>query len=202
MSILTTIQRLIKGSPDAETATRQLMEVLAREAIKTGDPDALVSVAAQWQELLEGRPALPASPASSNPLYRITPPEALRDHVLAVMRAAWSSGLAEVTTGTIQKGVDRLVKLNSGWTDADLEDVSDRPGIQHRWKVTLSTCLRDMRNAGEVRNDPKAWKTYTLAPHMRKSLPSAAPAEPPVLAPATPRSDFEPEPGWEFVPAE
>jgi hypothetical protein len=190
MTILSTIRDLIKGSPDAETATRHLMEVLAREAIKTGDPDALVSVAAQWQELLEGRPGRPALPAVELPGFcatrALTPPEALRDHVLEVMRAAWLSGIAELTTGVIQKGVDRLVRTHGGWTDADMEDVSDRPGIQHRWKSTLSICLRDMRQAGEVRNDAKAWKTYTLAPYMRPALPAA-----PVRA--------ELEPSWEPI---
>lgn len=190
MTILSTIRDLIKGSPDAETATRHLMEVLAREAIKTGDPDALVSVASQWQELLEGRPVRHALPPVELPGFcsphPLTPPEALRDHVLEVMRAAWLGGYAEVTTGTIQKGVDRLVRTNGGWTDADLEDVSDRPGIQHRWKVTLSNCLRDMRQAGEVRNDAKAWKTYTLTPHMRPALPAS-----PAL--------MELEPSWEVV---
>lgn len=177
MSILSTIRDLIKGSPDAETATRHLMEVLAREAIKTGDPDALVSVAAQWQELLEGHPAGLALPAAAHqPISsaRITtPPEDLRDHVLSVMGDAYLSGINEVTTGVIQKGVDRLMRSGPGWTDADLEDISDRPGIQHRWKSTLSTCLRDMRQTGEIRNDTKAWKTYMLSPHMRPALPEA-----------------------------
>jgi hypothetical protein len=174
MTILSTIRDLIKGSPDAETATRHLMEVLAREAIKTGDPDALVSVAAQWQELLDGRPAQLALPEASGRQVGIrttTPPEALREPVLEVMRSAWLSGVTEVTTGVIQKGVDRQIRAGAGWSDADLEDVSDRPGVQHRWRITLSTCLRDMRQAGEIRNDAKAWKTYTLAPHMRPTLP-------------------------------
>jgi hypothetical protein len=194
MSILSIIRDLIKGSPDAENATTRLIDVLASEAIKTGDPDALVAVAAQWQELLEGRivrQALPAAAGSTPGSFArtLTPPDALRTHVLEVMSTAWLNGIEEVTTGVIQKGVDRLVRANGGWTDADLEDVSPNPGIQHRWRLTLSTCLKDMRLAGEVRNDPRATKTYTLTPRMRPALPAAP--ERPAL-----------EPSWEVLGGE
>ena len=37
-----------RGSPDAQAATAKMIEILAAEAIKTGQPDALVAVAAQW----------------------------------------------------------------------------------------------------------------------------------------------------------
>jgi hypothetical protein len=188
MSILSTIRDLIKGSPDAETATTTFMEVLAREAIRSGDPDALAAVAAQWQELLEGQSArqlaVPATVASG--VRTLTPPDALRGHVLEVMGAAWLSGISEVTTGVIQKGVDRRVRESGSWADVDLEEVKGPSGIHVRWKSALSICLQNMRQSGDIKNDSRAWKTYTLAPHMRPKL-NAAPAR------------IQLEPAWEVV---
>lgn len=193
MTILTTIRDLIKGCPDAETATRNLIEVLAREAIKTGDPSALVSVAAQWQEMLEGRKALPSFPSgkpvlpeSSGEEVLITSVAQLRDYVLDVMCSAWLSGVTEVTSLNIQRGVDSRVRANEGWHDADLAATGS--WNQPRWKSNLSNCLKHMRSLGEIHNDPQAIKTYTLSPHLRPELP-----------PAPARIQLEPT--WELVDA-
>jgi hypothetical protein len=189
MSILDTIRGLIKGSSDAETATSNLMQVLAREAIKTGNPEALIAVAAQWEEMLEGRSAirqgvLPMALPEPTvfPALVSTPPEALRDYVIKVMQSAYLGGCEEITTGDIQKGVDRLVRSGPGWTDADLEDLSEgaqrqceRNIRQIRWKVSLSTCMQTMRRAGDIRNaDIGRSKTYVLSKHLRPALPPAA----------------------------
>lgn len=175
MSILDTIKRLINGSPDAQAATSKMIEVLAAEAIKTGNPDALVAVAAQWEQLLDGSPAaLPSSdkvclPVSSS---NFTSALELQPIVIKIMQNAYLGGVMEVTTGTIQKQLNQYMLAHGGWKDGDLEDVDPRPGIQHRWKKTLSVALKDMRDSGDISNDPRAWKTYVLAPRHLPLLPA------------------------------
>jgi len=174
MTILTTLRTLINGSPTAQKATQDLIQILAREAIDSGNPGQLIAVAAQWEEMLEGRSTLlefsqnsqRALPASVEVDY--TTADQLRPIVIEVMQSAYANGVTEMTTGSIQKGVDRVQQHRGAWTDADLEDVDPRPGIQHRWKRTLSQALRNMRDSGDIRNDPQAYYTYTLCP---KNIP-------------------------------
>ena len=130
--------------------------------------------AAQWDEMLEGRSALLESsqntqralPASVQVDY--TTSDQLRPIVIEVMQSAYANGVTEMTTGSIQKGVNRVQEHRGAWTDTDLEDVDPRPGIQHRWKRTLSQALKEMRDSGDIRNDRQAYKTYTLCP---KNIP-------------------------------
>ena len=174
MTILNALRTLINGSPTAQKATQDLIQVLAKEAIASGKPDQLIAVAAQWDEMLEGRSTLLESsqnaqralPASVQVDY--TTSDQLRPIVIEVMQSAYANGVTEMTTRSIQKGVNRIQEHRNAWTDADLEDVDTRPGIQHRWKRTLSQALKEMRDSGDIRNDRQACKTYTLCP---KNIP-------------------------------
>ena len=103
MSIFDTIKRLIKGSPDAQAATQHMITVLAAEAVKTGNPDALVAVAAQWEQLQEGR-ALPSGydlATAALPADYTTAAE-LKPLVIKVMQNAYIGGITEVTTARLK----------------------------------------------------------------------------------------------------
>ena len=145
MSIIETIKRLITGSDEAQEATKRMIDVLAKEAIKTGNPDALVAVAAQWEQMIEGTPVLQAAnPIAALPSADSHTPEELIPYVIKIMQQAYLGGVLEVTTGTIQKQLNSYMIANDRWRAGDLEDVDPRPGIQHRWKRTLSMTLKNM----------------------------------------------------------
>lgn len=182
MSIFDQIKRLIKGSPDAQAATQHMIAVLAEEAVKTGNPDALVAVAAQWEQLLEGGRLLPAGTeqaTSGIPLDYTTASE-LKPLVIKVMQNAYLGGITEVTNGTIKKQINTYKLANGGWKDADLQDNDPKPGIQPLWWSTLSQALSELRQSGDISNDSRAWRTYTLAPQHLPLLPGAV--EPKSLA--------------------
>ena len=176
MSIFDQIKRLIKGSPDAQAATQHMIEVLAGEAVKTGSPDALVAVAAQWEQLLEGGRALPARSeiATSGLPANYTTASELKPLVIKVMQNAYIGGITEVTNGTIKKQLNAFKMANGGWKDADLQDSDPKPGIQPLWWSTLSQALSELRQSGDISNDARAWRTYTLAPQHLPMLPGAA----------------------------
>lgn len=179
MTIIDTIKRLIKGSPAAEEATRKMIDALATEAIKTGSPDALVAVAAQWEQLLEGRALAPVTEqAALAPSVEITSANDMKPVVIRIMQNAYLGGVTEMTNGDIKKAMNRHVMANGGWKDADVVDNHPAPGIQPLWWSTLSQALVEMRKEGDISNDPTAWRTYTLAQHHLPMLNAAeAPTE-------------------------
>ena len=123
MSIFEQIKRLIKGSPDAQAATQHMITVLAAEAVKTGNPDALVAVAAQWEQLQEGRMLPPGSEhANSGHTFDFTTAAELKPLVIKVMQNAYIGGITEVTNGMIKKQINTYKLANGGWKDADLQD--------------------------------------------------------------------------------
>ena len=165
MSIIDTIKSLIKGSPDAQAATAKMIEILAAEAIKTGQPDALVAVAAQWENLLEGN-SRALAPASVNPSAHLdyTTAATLKPLVIRIMQQAYLGGVVEITNGTLKKALNTYMLTNGGWKDADLQDNDPKPGVQPLWWSTLSQALFELRQQGDVSNDARAWRTYSLAP--------------------------------------
>lgn len=165
MSIIDTIKNLIKGSPDAQAATAKMIEILAAEAIKTGQPDALVAVAAQWENLLEGN-SRALAPASVSPSAHLdyTTAATLKPLVIKIMQQAYLGGVIEITNGTLKKALNTYMLANGGWKDADLQDNDPKPGVQPLWWATLSQALFELRQQGDVSNDAKAWRTYQLAP--------------------------------------
>ena len=175
MSIFDQIKRLIKGSPDAQAATQHMIEVLAGEAVKTGNPDALVAVAAQWEQLLEGGQAqLPSAQHSLAAAHvDFTTAAEMKPLVIKVMQNAYLGGISEVTNGTIKKQLNTYKVANGGWKDADLQDNDPKPGIQPLWWSTLSQALSELRQSGDISNDARAWRTYTLAPQHLPLLPGA-----------------------------
>jgi hypothetical protein len=183
MSIIDTIKSLINGSPDAQAATAKMIEILAAEAIKTGQPDALVAVAAQWENLLEGN-SRALAPASVDPSVQIdyTTAATLKPLVIKIMQQAYLGGVVEITNGTLKKALNTYMLANGGWKDADLQDNDPKPGIQPLWWSTLSCALYELRQTGDVSNDAKAWRTYSLAPHHIPLLSGSQPA--PSLAPS------------------
>ena len=176
MSIFEQIKRLIKGSPDAQAATQHMIQVLAGEAVKTGNPDALVAVAAQWEQLLEGGRALPSRSeyATTGLPADYTTAAELKPLVIEVMKNAYIGGISEVTNGTIKKQLNSFKLANGGWKDADLVDNDPKPGIQPLWWSTLSQALSELRQSGDISNDARAWRTYTLAPQHLPMLPGVA----------------------------
>ena len=58
MSFLTQIKNLFHQSADVRSAAELMIEAMAKEAIKTGSPEALMAVANQWEQLQDGTPAL------------------------------------------------------------------------------------------------------------------------------------------------
>ena len=180
MSIIDTIKRLIQGSPDAQAATQHMITVLATEAVKTNNPDALVAVAAQWENLLEGSSrALPQSTGEIIHAAEYTTAEAMKPIVIKVMQQAYLAGVTEITNGTIKKALNTIMLANGGWKDADLRDNDPKPGVQPLWWSTLSQALYELRQTGDISNDARQWRTYSLAPH---HLPQLEPgAEAPAL---------------------
>ena len=181
MSIIDTIKSLIKGSPDAQAATAKMIEILAAEAIKTGQPDALVAVAAQWENLLEGN-SRALAPASVNPSAHLdyTTAATLKPIVIKIMQQAYLGGVIEITNGTLKKALNTYMLANGGWEDADLQDNDPKPGVQPLWWSTLSQALYELRQQGDVSNDARAWRTYQLAPQHLPMLPGTQ--EPKALA--------------------
>ena len=178
MSIITTIKRLINGSPDAQAATQHMIEVLAVEALKTGQPDALVAVAAQWQDLLDSSNCQSLPPAEqTSSIAEFTTAEQMKPVIIKIMQNAYIGGISEITNGTIKKQLNTYKLANGGWLNGDLQDTDPKPGIQPLWWSTLSQALNELRKAGDISNDPKAWRTYTLAPQHLPMLPGAAPAK-------------------------
>lgn len=171
MIIIDQIKRLINGSPDAQAAMQHMITTLAAEAVKTGNPDALVAVAAQWEQLQEtSSPMLAQTTATLASVPDFTTASQMSPIVIRIMQQAYMAGVTEITNGTIKKALDQYMQKNGGWRDADLRDNNPAPGIQPLWWSTLSRCLQELKAAGEVSSDPKAWRTYTLAPH---NLPPA-----------------------------
>ena len=161
MTIIDTIKRLIKGSPAAEEATRQMIDALATEAIKTGSPDALVAVAAQWEQLLEGRALAPApEQAALAPSVAITTANDMKpsSHPNHAKRLPGRRDRDDQRRH--QKTMNRHVMANGGWKDGDVVDNDPAPGIQPRWS-TLSQALVEMRKEGDISNDAAAWHTHT-----------------------------------------
>ena len=171
LGILTALLRLLPQKPSAAS----LIEALAIDAIRSGDPAALLAVAHRWQ-LMEGScpapapaPAIPA--AAPEPTTGCLTLEEMREHVLTVMRGHAEAGKRSSSIYDIQKGIDRLIRSGPGWAAEDLQDLNEgmlNPHGRHvehvRWKRMLTTCMMEMRRAGEVRNPSrKQIKTYVLA---------------------------------------
>ena len=179
MSIIDTIKQLIKGSPDAQVATQNMISTLASEAVKTGNPDALVAVAAQWENLMHGSArALPACDATATLSAQVnhTTADEMKPIIIRVMQQAYLAGVVEITNGVIKKAMNTYMLANGGWKDGDLQDNHPAPGIQPLWWSTLSSALYELRQTGDVSNDPQAWRTYALAPHNLPQLSAAAEA--------------------------
>lgn len=183
MSIIDTIKQLIKGSPDAQVATQNMISTLAAEAVKTGNPDALVAVAAQWENLMHGSArALPQShsgpgeTAALTAQVNYTTADEMKPIIIRVMQQAYLAGVVEITNGVIKKAMNTYMLANGGWKDGDLQDNNPAPGIQPLWWSTLSSALYELRQTGDVSNDPQAWRTYALAPHNLPQLSAAAEA--------------------------
>lgn len=174
MSFLNTIKNLFRESEDVRSAAEMMIEAMSREAIKTGNPEALMHVAHQWEQLQDGTPALasvnvtPALPPTAD----FTTADEMKPVVIKIMQEAYLGGVEQLTNGTIKKQLDRVKQANGGWKNADLEDVSPAAGIQCRWWGTLSQALKEMRHAGEVVNDPVNYRTYSLAAHLLPALPA------------------------------
>ena len=177
MSIIDTIKQLIKGSPDAQAATQNMISTLAAEAVKTGNPDALVAVAAQWENLMHGSArALPAGDDTAvlSAQVNYTTADEMKPIIIRVMQQAYLAGVVEITNGVIKKALNTyMVNQGGGWKDGDLQDNHPAPGIQPLWWSTLSSALFELRQTGDISNDPQAWRTYALAPHNLPQLSAA-----------------------------
>lgn len=185
MTFLETIKGLFTKSEDVRSAAELMIEAMAKEAIKSGNPEALMHVAAQWEQLQEGTPALvsvdvhtaAALPAATED---ITTADEMKPVVIKIMQEAYLGGVDQMTNGTIKKQLDRVKQANGGWKNGDMEDVDPRPGIQPRWWKTLSVALKEMKDAGDVASDPINYRTYQLSPRHIPMLPAGA--EPKQLA--------------------
>ena len=175
MSFLQTVKNLFQKSEDVRTAAELMINAMAAEAIKSGDPEQLMHVAHQWEQLQEGTATL-ASAGTSAPLALpsadVTAPDEMKPVIIRIMQEAYLGGVDEMTNGTIKKQLDRIKQASGGWKDGDVEDCSPAPGIQPLWWKTLSVALREMRSAGEVTNGAENWRTYRLAPHLVPALPA------------------------------
>ena len=174
MSLFSQISKLFRGSTEVRDAAEMMIEALSKEAIKTGNPEALMAVAQQWELLQDGNPALtnvdvtlPALPSADH-----TTANEMKPVVIKIMQEAYIGGITQMTNGDIKKQLDRVKQAAGGWKDGDLEDVDPAPGIQYRWWRTLSVALREMRTAGDVTTDPVNYRTYTLSPAHLPQLPA------------------------------
>ena len=177
MSFLQTVKNLFHKSEDVRAAAEQMVQAMAIEAIRSGDPEQLMHVACQWEVLQEGTPTLatiPTSAIGALPPGDITTADEMKPVVIEIMQQAYLGGVDQMTNGTIKKQLDRVKQASGGWKDGDVADCSDAPGIQPLWWRTLSQALREMRAAGEVATDPINYRTYTLAPHLIPALPAGA----------------------------
>ena len=174
MSFLNTIKNLFRDSEDVRSAAEMMIEAMSKEAIKTGDPEALMHVAQQWELLQDGNPSLVNIDVAVGalPPADITPADEMKPVVIKIMQEAYLGGIEQVTNGTIKKQLDRVKQAAGGWKDGDMVDTSPRAGIQPRWHKTLSHALKEMRQAGEIANDSVNWRTYKLASHLIPALPS------------------------------
>ena len=137
-------------------------------------PDALVAVAAQWEQLLEGGQAQLPSAQHSLPAAHVdfTTAAEMKPLVIKVMQNAYLGGITEVTNGTIKKQLNTYKLANGGWKDADLQDNDPKPGIQPLWWSTLSQALSELRQSGDISNDARAWRTYTLPRNTCRCCPA------------------------------
>jgi hypothetical protein len=203
MSILSRLSALFQKNETVKEAGTDFIRALAQEAIANNDPAALAEVATLWDTLRSGEESLLTSgpppkavlPSETSATY--TGPDEMQEHVLAIMRDFWINGKFQATNGDIRKALDNRMVQNGGWKDGDLEDWDEtRPGIQHRWRRTLTECLKMMRSRGIIENDKDAWKTYRLCksywPKSDRQLPS-------VEANQNQLRYFEQEPDWESV---
>ena len=175
MTFFSQISKLFRGSEDVRSAAELMIEAMAKEAIKTGNPEALMAVAQQWEQLQDGTPSLAnveVTPQLALPSGDYTTADEMKPTVIKIMQEAYLGGVEQITNGTIKKQLDRVKQANGGWKDGDLEDTDPKPGIQPRWHKTLSLALKEMRSAGEITNDPVNWRTYTLAAHLIPALPA------------------------------
>jgi hypothetical protein len=174
MSFLNTIKNLFRESEDVRSAAEMMIEAMSKEAIKSGNPEALMHVAQQWELLQDGNPALASvditTPALPSADY--TSADEMKPVVIKIMQEAYLGGVEQVTNGTIKKQLDRVKQATGGWKDGDMEDTDPKPGIQPRWHKTLSLALKEMRQSGEIANDSVNWRTYTLAAHLIPALPA------------------------------
>lgn len=173
MSFFNTIKNLFRESEDVRTAAEMMIEAMSKEAIKTGNPEALMHVAQQWEQLQDGNPTLSTEGSSplSLPSAEYTSADEMKPVVIKIMQEAYLGGVDQMTNGTIKKQLDRVKQASGGWKDGDLEDIDPRPGIQPRWWRTLTVALKEMRAAGDVTTDPVNYRTYTLSPRHLPQLP-------------------------------
>lgn len=174
MSFLQTVKNLFHKSEDVRTAAEMMVQAMAAEAIKSGDPEQLMHVAFQWEQLQDGTPTLatiPTRAVNALPAADITTADEMKPVVIKIMQEAYLGGVDQMTNGTIKKQLDRVKQASGGWKDGDVADCSDAPGIQPLWWRTLSQALREMRAAGEVTTDPVNYRTYTLGGHLLPALP-------------------------------
>lgn len=174
MTIFNTLKNLFRESEDVRSAAEMMIEAMSKQAIKSGNPEALMHVAQQWELLQDGNPSLtnvdvtlPALPSAD-----YTTAAEMKPVVIKIMQQAYLNGIEQLTNGTIKKQLDRVKQASGGWKDGDLEDTDPKPGIQPRWHKTLSMALFELRQSGEISNDRVNWRTYTLSPHMLPALPA------------------------------
>jgi hypothetical protein len=175
MSFLQTVKNLFHKSEDVRTAAELMVQAMAAEAIKSGDPEQLMHVAFQWEQLQDGTASLatvPAKALNALPAADITTADEMKPVIVTIMQEAYLGGIDQMTNGTIKKQLDRVKQASGGWKDGDVVDCSDAPGIQPLWWRTLSQALREMRASGEVRTDPVNYRTYSLGAHLVPALPA------------------------------
>ena len=117
MSLFTQITKLFRGSEDVRSAAEMMIEAMSKEAIKTGNPEALMAVAQQWELLQDGTPSLanvdvtlPALPAAD-----ITTPNEMKPVVIKIMQQAYIGGITQMTNGDIKKQMDLYKQSAGGW---------------------------------------------------------------------------------------
>jgi hypothetical protein len=186
MSFLDAVKRLIQGSPSAQKAQKELIRALVEEALSKGDPESLVAAAAYWKSVEDGASLPAATSYNSEPctsvalasVSEVTSHAELRAMIVEIMQHSYLSGVAEVTVFTIMKQLEILVDRRGGWRDGDLEDVDPGPNVRERWRANVSSCLRQMRNAGEMHNSVANKKTYRLGRALLPKQIEAGPEEP------------------------
>jgi len=187
MSLLNALRNLINGNATAQKATQDYILTLAKTAIESNSPDQLMAVATQWRGMIQDSPGVvePVRTAAvtlpSSVSVNYTTADELRPFVIKVMQDAYANGQKTMTNREIQKAIDRIQQSCNGWKDGDVEDTDSRqPGIQERWKRTLSQTLASMRTSNDISNSPEATKTYTLGrQHLPAQFSAVEVSEPP-----------------------